>query len=85
MAKGDPRHPGQLVLDIIQTVPRSELFALTSGQLLDMAGAVIDLGARRRTLLFLRTDRLGHFVSCLVYLPRDRYTTGVRLKHAGHP
>ena len=44
-----------------------------------MAGAVIDLGSRRRTLLFLRTDRLGHFVSCLVYLPRDRYTTAVRL------
>jgi glutamate dehydrogenase len=40
---------------------------------------VIDLGSRRRALLFLRTDRLGHFVSCLVYLPRDRYTTAVRL------
>ena len=79
MSRDDPRHPGQLVLDIIQTVPRSELFALTAEQLLDMAGAVIDLGARRRTLLFLRTDRLGHFISCLVYLPRDRYTTAVRL------
>lgn len=79
MSRDDPRHPGQLVLDIIQTVPRSELFALTAEQLLDMACAVIDLGSQRRTLLFLRTDRLGHFVSGLVYLPRDRYTTAVRL------
>jgi glutamate dehydrogenase len=79
ISRDDPRHPGQLVLDIIQTVPRSELFALSSQQLLDMAGAVIDLGSRRRALLFLRTDRLEHFVSCLVYLPRDRYTTAVRL------
>ena len=79
MSHDDPRHPGQLVLDIIQTVPRSELFTLTAEQLLDMASAVIDLGSVRRTLLFLRTDRLGHFVSCLVYLPRDRYTTAVRL------
>ena len=79
MSRDDPRHPGQLVLDIIQTVPRSELFALSAEQLLDMAGAVIDLGSRRRTLLFLRADRLGHFVSGLVYLPRDRYTTAVRL------
>jgi len=79
MSRDDPRHPGQLVLDIIQTVPRPELFALTAEQLLDMAGAVIDLGSRRRALLFLRADRLGHFVSCLVYLPRDRYTTAVRL------
>src|SRR5204862_342782 len=46
----------------------------------DMAMAVVDLGSRRRTLLFLRADQLAHFVSCLVYLPRDRYTTAVRLE-----
>ena len=79
MSADDPGHPGQLMLDIMQTIPRSELFALTAQQLLDMAGAVVDLGSRRRTLLFLRADQLGHFVSCLVYLPRDRYTTVVRL------
>ena len=45
-----------------------------------MAMAVVDLGSRRRTLLFLRADQLAHFVSCLVYLPRDRYTTAVRLE-----
>ncbi|MBV8928312.1 MAG: NAD-glutamate dehydrogenase, partial [Mycobacteriaceae bacterium] len=71
--------PGQLLLDVIQTFPRSELFALDADQLLNMATAVIDLGSRRRTLLFLRTDQLRHFVSCIVYLPRDRYTTAVRL------
>ncbi|MDA0251240.1 MAG: NAD-glutamate dehydrogenase [Actinomycetota bacterium] len=83
MSQHDPGHPGQLILDIIQTIPRSELFTLSAEQLLDTAGAVIDLGSRRRALLFLRTDRLGHFVSCLVYLPRDRYTTAVRLAMQG--
>ena len=80
MAQRDPSHPAQLLLDIIQTIPRSELFALSAQELLDMAMAVVDLGSRRRTLLFLRADQLGHFVSCLVYLPRDRYTTAVRLE-----
>ena len=79
MSQDDPSHPGQLMLDIMQSIPRSELFSLSAEQLLEMAGAVVDLGSRRRSLLFLRADRLGHFVSCLVYLPRDRYTTGVRL------
>ena len=79
MSQNDPSHPGQLMLDIIQTIPRSELFALTAEQLFAMANAVVDLGSRRRALLFLRADQLGHFVSCLVYLPRDRYTTVVRL------
>ena len=80
MAQRDPSHPAQLLLDIIQTIPRSELFALSSRELLNMARAVVDLGSRRRTLLFLRADQLAHFVSCLVYLPRDRYTTAVRLE-----
>ncbi|BBZ29506.1 NAD-specific glutamate dehydrogenase [Mycolicibacterium madagascariense] len=80
LSHGDNSHPGQLTLDIIQTIPRSELFSLTARQLLDMATAVVDLGSRRRALLFLRTDQLSHYVSCLVYLPRDRYTTVVRLE-----
>ena len=78
-ADRDPSHPGQLLLDVIQTVPRAELFAMSSERLLAMAEAVVDLGSRRGTLLFVRADPLEHFVSCLVYLPRDRYTTAVRL------
>ncbi|TXI43023.1 MAG: NAD-glutamate dehydrogenase [Mycobacterium sp.] len=78
-SESDPAHPGQLLLEVFQTIPRPELFALEPAQLLEMAQEVIELGSRRRALLFLRADQLGHFVSCLVYLPRDRYTTGVRL------
>ena len=79
MAESDPIHPGQLLLDVIQTVPRSELFTLNAERLYAMATAVVDLGSQRRALLFLRADRLQFFVSCLVYVPRDRYTTAVRL------
>jgi glutamate dehydrogenase len=80
LADQDPSHPGQLLLDVIQTIPRSELFALSGAQMLATAKAVVDLGSQRRALLFLRADQLEHFVSCLVYLPRDRYTTAVRLQ-----
>lgn len=80
MVNSDPIYPGQLLLDVIQTVPRSELFILSAERLLTMAKEVLDLGSGRRALLFLRADRLQYFVSCLVYVPRDRYTTGVRLQ-----
>ncbi|MGV0835095.1 NAD-glutamate dehydrogenase [Mycolicibacterium thermoresistibile] len=75
-----PGHRGQLLHDVIQTIPRPELFTLSAEQLLERAKAVIELGSRRRALLFLRADHLAHFASCLVYLPRDRYTTAVRLQ-----
>ncbi len=80
LADLDPGHPGQLLLDVIQTVPRSELFVRSADELLAMAKSVVDLGSGRRALLFLRADRLEYFVSSLVYLPRDRYTTAVRLQ-----
>lgn len=80
MADSDPVHPAQLILDVIQTVPRSELFTLSGERLFTMAKAVVDLGSQRRALLFVRADRLRYFVSCLVYVPRDRYTTAVRLQ-----
>lgn len=78
LSESDPAHPGQLLLGV-QDHSRPELFALEPVQLLEMAQEVIELGSRRRALLFMRADQLGHFVSCLVYLPRDRYTTAVRL------
>jgi len=80
IADSDPIYPGPLLLDVIQTIPRSELFTLSAERLLTIAKAVVDLGSERRALLFLRADRLQYFVSCLVYVPRDRYTTPVRLR-----
>ena len=36
---------------------------------------VLRLAGRRQLRLFLRRDAYGRFISCLVYLPRDRFTT----------
>ncbi|MEO9220777.1 MAG: NAD-glutamate dehydrogenase domain-containing protein, partial [Mycobacteriaceae bacterium] len=41
---------------------------------------VVSLGQQRSVRLFLREDPYGRFVSCLVYLPRDRYTTRARME-----
>jgi glutamate dehydrogenase len=38
------------------------------------------LQERQRIALFLRRDPFERFVSCLVYVPRDRYDTALRLK-----
>jgi glutamate dehydrogenase len=38
------------------------------------------MAGRRQLRLFLRRDGYGRFISCLIYLPRDRFTTGNRLR-----
>ena len=65
---------------VLETYPRDELFQTDPDELVDIATAVLHLQERRKTKLFLRNDEYGRFVSCLVYLPRDRYNTTVRLK-----
>jgi glutamate dehydrogenase len=73
-------HSGKDLLEILETYPRDELFQISVEQLLPTALAVLHLQERRQTRLFLRKDVYGRFMSCLVYLPRDRYTTDVRLE-----
>jgi glutamate dehydrogenase len=72
-------YSGQKMLEVIQNYPRSELFSTDADTLYDIATGVLALAERRRLRLFLRRDPYGRFYSCLVYLPRDRYTTTSRL------
>ncbi|CCG05728.1 NAD-glutamate dehydrogenase [Blastococcus saxobsidens] len=72
-------HTGKQLLDVLETYPRDELMQVGADRLLPVAMAVLHLQERRQTRLFLRQDPTGRFWSALVYLPRDRYTTAVRL------
>jgi glutamate dehydrogenase len=72
-------YSGQKMLEVIQNYPRPELFSTNEQSLYDTATGVLALADRRRLRLFLRQDPYGRFYSCLVYLPRDRYTTTSRL------
>ncbi|MGY2115370.1 NAD-glutamate dehydrogenase [Nocardia gipuzkoensis] len=71
---------GQAMLEVIQSFPRTELFSADAETLRRTATAVLSVGLRRQVRLFLRADTYGRYVACLVYLPRDRYTTSSRLE-----
>ena len=73
-------HSAKDLLQFMETYPRDELFQIHPEQLTQITASVMHLQERRHTKLYVRFDDYGRFVSCLVYLPRDRYTTPVRLK-----
>jgi len=73
-------HDGKALVEILEGFPREEMFEISAEQLAPIALAVLGLGERKQVRLFLRPDAYGRYVSCLVYLPRDRYTTQVRLR-----
>ncbi len=73
-------HSGKDLLETLEGYPRDELFQTSAEDLYEIATEVLHLQERRKSQLFLRADEYGRFVSCLIYIPRDRYTTAVRLK-----
>jgi glutamate dehydrogenase len=73
-------HDGRDLLQILETYPRDELFQIRVDELRSIATSVLYLQERRRLRLFLRQEEYGRYYSALVYLPRDRYTTVVRLR-----
>ena len=75
----DPNsHAGKALMDVLETYPRDELFQTPVADLVPIASQVMYTRERRQLKLFIRRDIYGRFLSCLVYLPRDRYNTTVR-------
>ena len=73
-------HDHKALVEIIDTFPRDELFQMSADELYEVARGILDLGERQRVRLFMRTDRYERFVSCLVFLPRDRFNTVNRMR-----
>ncbi|MDA8371307.1 MAG: NAD-glutamate dehydrogenase [Nocardiopsaceae bacterium] len=72
-------YDGKDLIEILEGFPREELLQAPVEELYDIVLGVLRLRERRETKLFLRRDPYGRYVSCLVYLPRDRYNTQVHL------
>lgn len=75
----DPEgHSGKRLRNILETWPRDELFQISEGELLSMAMGVLHLYDRPRVRLFARKDPFDRFISVLMFVPRERYDSGVR-------
>ncbi len=75
-------HSGRALVQVIEGFPRDELLQTGEGLLATVAPAILHLKERGKTGVFLRRSVGRRFLSALVYIPRDRYTTAVRLRIA---
>jgi glutamate dehydrogenase len=71
-------HMGKALVAILEQHPRDELFQASEDELFEQAMGILVNGYRQRTRLFVRSDRYGRFLSCLVYVPRENYSAEVR-------
>jgi glutamate dehydrogenase len=76
-------HSGKNLRHILETLPRDELFQAGEDELFATATGVLGLQGRARARLFVRRDKYGRFFSCMVFMPRDRFTADVRERIEG--
>jgi len=73
-------HLGKELDRVLQVLPRDDLFQMSSEVLRDTALAIVQIQERARIRVFLRRGNYGRFFYCLVFVPRDLYSTDIRTR-----
>ena len=71
---------GKNLIREIENFPKEELFQSDDDTLFRNIRAVAAINGRHVVRLIIREDPFGSFVNCMVYVPRDLYSTEVRLR-----
>jgi glutamate dehydrogenase len=72
-------YSGRALMNVLETFPRDELFQISAEQLGRIGEEILKIDLAPRPRVFVRRDEFERFVSVFVYVPRDRYTTDVRI------
>jgi len=71
-------HRGKALMHILDSFPRDELFQSSIQDLVRTTTGILNLQDRQRVRFFLRRDTFRRFYSCIVYVPREKYSTAIR-------
>ncbi len=73
-------YSGKALISVLETYPRDEMFRSDVDTLTENAKLIMQLDERPRLRVLAHTDSFGRFVSILVYVPRDQYSSNIREK-----
>ncbi|MGH6665967.1 MAG: NAD-glutamate dehydrogenase domain-containing protein, partial [Pseudolabrys sp.] len=73
-------HSGKALASVLENYPRDELFQVDEDSLSRFALAILQLDERPRVRVLARRDRFDRFVSVLMFVPRERYDSHIRVR-----
>jgi glutamate dehydrogenase len=77
----DPKaHSSRQLINVLEQFLRDELFQIDLDTLTRFALAIRHLGEHPRLRVLVRPDKFDRFVSVLVYVPRDHFSTRIRAR-----
>jgi glutamate dehydrogenase len=71
-------HAGKELLDILSSLPRDDLFQASANELTQLALGILHIQEQQAVRLFVRPDTYRRFISCLVYLPKEKLNTDLQ-------
>jgi glutamate dehydrogenase len=71
-------HDGKVLMNILETYPRDEMFLVSDEEFYETSIGILHLQERQRVALFVRRDGFERTMSCLVFIPRDRFNSDLR-------
>lgn len=73
-------HDYKQLLRIITTLPREDLFRVSDDELFNTITGILHIKERPLLKLYVHSDPFKRFVSCIIYAPKDHYSTEMRIK-----
>ncbi|MFT5111371.1 MAG: glutamate dehydrogenase [Parasphingorhabdus sp.] len=73
-------HLGKVLRNIIEIYPRDTLFQIPESQLKLILNGIMHLQERQHIRMFVATEPFNRFHSVLVYIPKDRFHSDLRLR-----
>ena len=73
-------HNQKAIRHVLEKYPRDEILQMPEKLLYEHAISILRLQEKPQIALYTRPDPFGRYISCLVYVPRERYETELRLK-----
>ncbi|KIE05971.1 NAD-glutamate dehydrogenase [Candidatus Jidaibacter acanthamoeba] len=71
-------HNCKELVTALENFPRGELIQMHEDELLETAKGIVSLALMPKVKLFVRQDTSKKFITCLIFIPKSRFSTEVR-------
>ena len=71
-------HDGKALKAILEFLPRDEIFQMSDDDLFETSMGILALEAKPRVRIFTRKDAFERFISAMIFVPRERFSTELR-------
>jgi glutamate dehydrogenase len=71
-------HDGKTLINILNSIPRDELFYLAENQIFYMSQNVLNMNDQHSLTLSIRPDVYGRYITVMVFLPKEKYSVALK-------